>query len=152
MQNSLHLRNRIATAGIETNPHIHRVGCSRKGAAVVGIAPLGVVVVVAAGSGERAGMYAAGGHVAVGLDAENRLGVDSQVVRTCAARTASVTMVVMGRGSQRRPRAIAGGKRVPVGGLCIIGTSVPRFKPVVGELVIVLSTERYGCQQRQPYC
>ena len=64
---------------------------------MVGIAAFGVVVVVAAGCRHASGMDATGGHVAVGLDANNRLGVDGEVRRTGAARTAAIAVVVVGR-------------------------------------------------------
>ena len=147
VQDGFDLRLGAGVVGKEAHPYVHGVGGGCEGKAVVGVAALGVVVVVAAGGRYATGVDAACGHIAVGLDADDGLGVDGEVVGAGATRTAAVAMVVVGRGGQRSPGTVAGSKGVPVGGLGGEFVTVPLLETGIGQLVNGLCIQTGGCKE-----
>ena len=149
VQDGRHLGLRAGIGGIVAHPHIHRVRRAREGEAVVGVRALGVVVVLAACGAHRARVYAAGGHVAVGLDAEDRLGVKGQEVAARGARPAAVAAVVVVRRGQGGKAAVRRAEGVPMGRLGGVA-AVPLLEARIGQLI--LRRGRHRChQQKQEY-
>ena len=132
--------------GVEADPYVHGVGCAREGLAVGAVAAFGVVVVAAARGRHAAGVDAAGGHIAVGGDTDDRLGVDGEVAGAVGARAAAAAVVVVGCGGHAGEGAVGRGERVPVlgfgGGRC----AVPLLEAGVGQLILRVACEAGGNQ------